>query len=348
MYQETQNSLSLVQGASILSSMRTPSSLPGTNPAASSTTPTLSPSTLETCLFVLRRIPGEDVALSLFQKHVNPNDGWLRSAAEHLIKSLSTAFGRELRSRRPADLEAMAQVLSTNTARVWMDDQPDAQQWLESFSGRNMRWECIGILFTYWGLASFSVTPQQLDIAATVYKEAAEKCIELCRGCAPNTLLLYLIHKDAIIESMQSGDASPTFWRRLGDDVATATYLGLHAITQDGDYVPTVASEVKRRMISQIFVVDKVAASFSGRPPLLSRKYMTTPLPLDLSDEVLMADAATITRAVEDLDENGWNKKEVFQPSVIVRARRMLMTIKDEIIELALGNPIYSSTEALL
>lgn len=32
----------------------------------------------------------------------------------------------------------------------------------------------------------------------------------------------------------------------------------------------------------------------------------------------------------------------------MIRARRMLMTVKDEIMEAALGDPIYTSAEALL
>lgn len=73
-----------------------------------------------------------------------------------------------------------------------------------------------------------------------------------------------------------------------------ATYLGIHAQPSSSPYTATAACEAQRRLISKVFVIDKVAASFSGRPPLLSRKYMLTPLPLDLSDETLLADSATL------------------------------------------------------
>lgn len=75
---------------------------------------------------------------------------------------------------------------------------------------------------------------------------------------------------------------------------------------------------------------------------------MITPLPLDLSDETLLADAATMAREVGALDANGWNCKGECHSATIVRGRRMLMMVKDEILEVALGNPIYTSTEALL
>lgn len=321
---------------------------------------TLSSRTRETCLTVLRRIPGEDVALALFLKHKNANDGWIRLAARRLVESLHVAFGRELRSRRPADLEEMAQLISGNTARPWSEDEPDAEKWMGSFSGRNMRWECLGIMFMYWSSAAMAEYPHRLEIQTAedvdprqfslTYKEAAQMCIELCKGCAPNSLLLFAMYRNAIMESILAGDASPSFWRLLGDIIATVTYLGLHAIPHDDEtYVPTVSSEARRRLVSQIFLIDKVAASFSGRPPLLSRKYMLTPPPLELSDEALLEGGDTLTREVEQLDARGWGHEgKTYYSTTIVRARRMLAVVKDEIMELALGHPIYASVEALM
>ncbi|KAF3764189.1 hypothetical protein M406DRAFT_330540 [Cryphonectria parasitica EP155] len=356
-YQETQNSLSLVQGATILSQMRTPSSSDAAE--SSRTSANLTPRTLETCLAVLRRIPGHDVSLSLYNKHRNPNDGWVRLAGQRLARSLHEAFDKELRSRKASDLESMAQVISNNTAKLWSEDEPDPDKWITSFSGRNMRWECIGILFTYWGLAALAdhahrpepgrtldaVDPRRMTL---VYQHAAQLCIDLCKGCAPNSLLLYLMYKVAILESMLSGDASPSFWGKYGEVVATATYLGLHAMPHDSTYMPTASSEARRRLISQIFVVDKVGASFCGRPPLMSRKYLLTPLPLDMSDEVLLSSPEEIAREVQRLDEQGWNRNGDHYSTTIMRARRLLMTVKEEVMELAMGPPMSASIEALL
>lgn len=107
----------------------------------------MSSRTLETCIAVLQRIPDEETAL--FLKHTNPNDGWVRGAARRLVESLRNTFKRELRSRRPADLENMAQLISMNTSKALDDNEPDTEKWLASFSGRNLRWDSLGILFTY-------------------------------------------------------------------------------------------------------------------------------------------------------------------------------------------------------
>lgn len=360
MYQETQNSLSLVKGPLMGISSAVTTSPPVSaieNGDAGTTTIVLSPRSLETSLIVLGRIPTEDVALSLFEKHTNPNDGWMRLAAKRVIESLVSVFGRTLRSRKPKDLEEMAHLLSSNTVKHLTEDELESDAWLSSFSGRNMRWESLGILFTYWALGELADQPHRPELRKSdkkpaqltlVYKEAAQICIELCKGCTPNSLLLYLTYKAAILESMIAGDAAPSFWRLHGENIALLTYLGLHALQDDKPYVPTAAKEVRRRLVSQLFVIDKVAASFSGRPPLLSRKYMLTPLPLDLCDEVLMSDPEAIAGAVEALDENGWNREGECYSTTIVRARAKLARVKDEVMEVALGSSAYTSIDALL
>lgn len=149
-YRETQDSLSLIQGTSSESSPWTKKDDSGTTTGSPRRTANaMSPRTMEICLAVLRQLPNDDVALALFLKHTNPNDGWLRTAARRLVESLQDTFRREIRLRKTADLERMAQLISDNTAKSWTDNESDADKWLASFSGRNLRWDALGILFTY-------------------------------------------------------------------------------------------------------------------------------------------------------------------------------------------------------
>lgn len=75
---------------------------------------------------------------------------------------------------------------------------------------------------------------------------------------------------------------------------------------------------------------------------------MLTPLPLDLSDEALMSDADTLAKEVHALDDHGWNQRNDCHSATILRARRLLMTVKDKIMEMALGHPMSASTDTLL
>jgi hypothetical protein len=84
-------------------------------------------------------------------------------------------------------------------------------------------------------------------------------------------------------------------------------------------------------------VLDKVIVSFTGRPPLMSYRYASTPLPLDLRDEDLLSDGATLARAVAALDGNGWNTSGGVYSVTLLRARSMLAFIRDELVEIALS-----------
>ena len=114
-------------------------------------------------------------------------------------------------------------------------------------------------------------------------------------------------------------------------------YLGFHAIEQTSDYNPTLISEHKRKIFAQVYTSDKLGTSFTGRPPLINRRYCSTPLPLDLSDADLIADQETLRSAVLALDERGWNTSGKIHSTTLIRARCMLAYIYDSLFEIALS-----------
>lgn len=125
------------------------------------------------------------------------------------------------------------------------------------------------------------------------------------------------------------------------------TFMGLHAMEKEVPYTPTLSSEYNRRLVAQIFNNDKFCVAFSGRPPLLSRRYCTTPLPLDLRDEDLVADQSTLQKAVQELDDRGWNTKGEIYPVTLIRARRMLAAALEEVMEIALGCQVCVTLDEL-
>ena len=89
----------------------------------------------------------------------------------------------------------------------------------------------------------------------------------------------------------------------------------------------------------------KVVSSFMGRPPLLSRRYNLTALPLDLDDAELMSDQATLANAVSQLDANGWDTRGRMHDITLSRARMMLANVKNEIMEMVLGVPTEDTAQ---
>lgn len=84
---------------------------------------------------------------------------------------------------------------------------------------------------------------------------------------------------------------------------------------------------------------------FTGRPPALSHRYYTCPLPLDLHDDVLMEGGEALQREIDALDEHGWNTKGKVYDATICRMMFLSAMIQDEVMELFLGKPSQFSME---
>jgi hypothetical protein len=207
-------------------------------------------------------------------------------------------------------------------------------------------------------------------------------CIQLSQQfCEGNDLLLDLCRRLGTLDSVIDGDGSkrhpvppvaplPSYCSQscLDEDpsvlicsllalscaldhgvtVSLLHFLGIHALPDPRPYVPSLCSEHKRRLFAQTFVSDKLNATFTGRPPLLSPRYCSTPLPLDLSDEELTSDSATLLRAVEALDAQGWNTKGEINPVTLIRARFQVAALHDELMEIALSPRLTTTIEHVL
>ncbi|WDK17844.1 fungal specific transcription factor domain-containing protein [Colletotrichum graminicola] len=328
--------------------------------------PPLTNQALETCLTILRHVPDRETGLKLFETNTSPSDGWIRMAAKRMITSLYETFPQYFCAQeRPDDaqLAVLARTICSNTAKCVSEEESDPEKWIAQFTGTNLRWESLGIMFVYWELAARYLGPYRRDVRSHLQQPLDERTrvvmqyrycigasIELTKaaGSGGNTLLLFMSVKRAIIESVFSGDASFSCWQLHAETVALSTFLGFHDEVAAEPYKPTVCSEIKRKLFCYIFYIDKVLASFTGRPPLISRRYARTPPPLDLKDEYLLADEATLARHVANLDENGWNTEGGLCSATFIRARVMLAHIRDEVFEIALGHGPVTPVETLL
>ncbi|KAK6083971.1 hypothetical protein SCUP515_01667 [Seiridium cupressi] len=286
----------------------------------------------ELCLSVLRKVPVPADGFKLFRTSVSPREAWQNRAAAFFLRGLYTTWGNYLTAdRSDASLEKMAQVLCSNTHQQVSDDIVEPDRWLEQFTGPHLRWETLGLLFYFWR-ASNDFTPQA--------REPMGLCIRICREFTvhPTIWLQYLYDRRSALDSKYSGDASLSVWRYHFETMAMLTFQGLHADGSDVGYEPTLSSELRRRIFWTLFSTDKMLVSFTGRPPLLTRHHVSTPIPLDLPEDCLFSDKDTLRHAVAtSLDSEGWNTTGGLYCSTIIWARAMLSMIKDEILEIALG-----------
>ncbi|KAH7196296.1 hypothetical protein BKA60DRAFT_601379 [Fusarium oxysporum] len=313
-FEETRNSLSLVHGSTldIESAARR-------GPRVRACLIEMPSSLQEMCLFVLCNLPG-------------PSDDIIASV-KATLRSLQESFGEHLANREDTlKLEEMGLTICNNTAHLLRDEYLTGQDWLDQFGCLALRWESLGLIWTYWD-GSPNANPRTIATSLGY-------CIELARHFSTaNDLLVYLCYRRATIESLITGDAGIfTFgllcWRYHADTISLMTFLGLHVGSENADYVPSLRLESKHRLAARIFTIDKVMVSFTGRPPLIGRRYFSTPLPLDIRDEDLLADQATISHG--DMHS-----------ATLIRARVQIAVIKDELLEFALKDSLKATLESL-
>ncbi|PWY89189.1 hypothetical protein BO70DRAFT_331057 [Aspergillus heteromorphus CBS 117.55] len=345
--------------------LRTSSSAVGTttpptsssNPPAAPTPdePTIPPRIIHLGVQILQNIPDQETCDSLFEKLSPLMDACLRPAyrlgSDLTWSEYRSQLTSSTTSSTPSPLQTMAHRISiASLSPLHPSDSP--RRWVESFSGKQTRWEFLGTLFTYWSAGAALMSPGGESEASRAYrarrgvkagsrdlmvhlKRCAAMCMELCSQIgAVNALFVHLAYKHNILESMASGDKSLSFWRQHGDVIAVTTSIGLHReMSSEWDKV-SFQHEIKRRLYASIYNFDKVISTFTGRPPLLNRRYSTTQLPREISDEDIMSEAG-LSGALAHLDANGWDRSagRTLYPTTLLRARAMLAKNREAILE---------------
>ncbi|OTA86889.1 hypothetical protein M434DRAFT_81723 [Hypoxylon sp. CO27-5] len=320
-YEDTENSLSLLPGPET----STPQSENVSHHApVGGSQNVMSPRVRDMCLTVLRNIPSATQGSMLRFKP--GSDGWIRPVALEAVKSLYNTFKDYFGvNRSTTKLEELARIICTNTSKPFSDDETDPQRWTSQFIGENMRWEIIGLLSVFWDFVPGSDAAAnwkgrrsaEFERGFSISRENLQLCFELC--------------KESHAES-----------------ISLLTFLGFHAVEERNRHQASVSNEVKKRLFHHLFTMAMVVVSFTGRPPLIASRYSSTPLPFDLSDEVIFSDNETFMKAVERLDERGWNTDGEIYPSTRIRARTMIAAIREELFEIALANEQVASVETLL
>lgn len=168
--------------------------------------------TLETALIILRNLPDLSAKEIPPRDCPHPTEGWGRVAAQRILKSLRDYLPRE--SRLEADLQALAQMICRNTTKPVDDNLSEAEEWIGQFTGQNLRWEGLGLLFSFREL--FSNQPERgssrNERYQSAWKQMALWCVNMCIDLSMhmsggNLMLLYVCYQRTNMESMAGGDA---------------------------------------------------------------------------------------------------------------------------------------------
>ncbi|KAJ5249597.1 hypothetical protein N7489_000007 [Penicillium chrysogenum] len=219
--------------------------------------------------------------------------------------------------------------------------------WEDFQSAAAGRWELIGLLFTLTGLATDwvphgdrifmrqdTMDATSLAITATA---VGDICLQFCDSTGiVNDIVVWLLLHHVTLLAIVYGESDFRPWRKLGDLSTTLFALGLH---QDSSAkAPFFLSEMRKRTMVAAYSMDKVLATFLGRPPLVSWRYCDIQMPLDLSVEEIFADPVVRNAAIARLDEkSGWNLESSLMKGTWPRIALMTSVLREKVLELSLS-----------
>lgn len=166
----------------------------------------------------------------------------------------------------------------------------------------------------------------------------ADACYRLCTSELKqnNVLTVTLFQMATWFQSVVGGDSSLSLWMRKGASVAAVTAFGLHRdSTADGQRRARIYTQQERCDLCNAVILDTMLATFMGRPVSLSFRHISTPLPWDISTDVIMDDSISID---DKLDSNGWNTEGAIHPATTLRVLMIGCTLRQQVLELCFAN----------
>ncbi|KAL5361377.1 putative fungal-specific transcription factor [Aspergillus floccosus] len=236
--------------------------------------------------------------------------------------------------------EGLAYRITQNTATQLgkIEANMTADQFYHLFTGANLRWDFVGLIFALVGLGAsvssrcsplFSLNGKdELSARAFAMEMAAAShaCIEICRQHDNVTdLMLWLNYTYFVLASNVMGETSHHMYAQFGEMVSCIHAMGIHRSDPPESSVPFFLSEARKRVFAASYRADKNIATFLGRPPRLPYHYCDVGLPLDIDDESTF---------------NGG-----LRPATVIRLRYMVAMLREQMVGLSLGRGSVGSTQ---
>ncbi|KAI4937495.1 uncharacterized protein J4E92_002226 [Alternaria infectoria] len=219
----------------------------------------------------------------------------------------------DLRRKKPSSL-LISQVLETTARPFTVSQSMEAHDFHILCSGDNLRFETIGFLLATAGRSlTFGFVPDifsdpankdmKLHFADELLR-ASTTCLFLTTMLATvNDITIWMYYENYLFTIMICGYQGPPSWRRIGE-LSTQIYaLGIHQEKKCA-HAPKWLTETRRRVFCSAYNQDKSISTFLGRPIRISKRHTDIELPLDLADNEVTGDQATLESAIAALDED--------------------------------------------
>ncbi|RAQ57303.1 fungal specific transcription factor [Aspergillus flavus] len=273
--------------------------------------------------------------------------------------------------------EGLGSQITQNTATqsIKVEANMTTDRFYNLFTGANLRWEFVGIIFAMAGLgASVSSSSPLLslngkdEISSDTFTmemaAASHACLEICRQYDNvNDLVVWLNYAYFVLASNIMGETSNAnalysamhkanreighqIYTQFGDLVSCIHAMGLHRPHSPESSIPFFLSQTRKRVFAASYRTDKNLATFLGRPPRLPYHYCDVGLPLDLDDYSLVLDNLSLDKAVRQLTSDGWGTcNGGLRPATVIRLRYMIARLREQVMELSLGRDSVGSRQ---
>ncbi|KAL3427153.1 hypothetical protein PVAG01_00662 [Phlyctema vagabunda] len=310
---------------------------------------------------VLYNIPPLDICDKLLMTFDSAHNVTMHEVLiQYALKRLWSTFGEQLAEpRTPEKLILIVDALLQNEENPLPPPPSDGYAWLDTFTGSNLRYESLGLLFCLFGIACYSLQDwdpvlkaawnKDRDRRQTAWRmlECADTCLKMCE-CTDtiNEIFVALLLNIMSLESRCAGDESFKLRKRHGDMVTATIAVGLHRLPDCGLDGVTATNEYCSRLFSYAFNADKYHSSLNGTPPLLNPLYCNYRVPLELNDQEMFLPQPELARCISEL-QDGWKTTSNFQSITLHRVVALFNSVRDEILSLSLGVDISVSVSKI-
>lgn len=169
----------------------------------------------ETCLSVLRALPGQADEQMVYLDGDFEAKGWVHLATHRIIQWFNVFFAESSARNERDTMERLAQIISNNTAKPLRGPYPDWESWMSCFVGENTRWESIGLIWTHMESVSDifdALIPRKLvrsknNTSANTAVIHLDYCLQLTRHFTDESdLLAELYRRRAILGTLVHGE----------------------------------------------------------------------------------------------------------------------------------------------
>lgn len=176
-----------------------------------------------------------------------------------MLYATSTLFetSRELSLRQLSnDVEAVRElataVMYNTSSPVAIQPDLEYQQFVNMFTGGNLRLEMLGIVYTIAARSRVYELPRHGDFSdGLLYQlfKAASCCLDLARELAPtvNDVMIWLSFEMTRLYTNAQGDAHPNVWRSMGETTSDAYIMEIHREAKVAENTPFWLAECRRK-----------------------------------------------------------------------------------------------------